>query len=962
MCTGAVILVGTRTINGSQEIQIRAFMLYEYYYDDGQIRPTRSTTQRQMKSIHSRPSSASSIDSMSDAEAASTPMSSAGSVMIDGREAKRRKLEVPNSPIVDRMAPVFLKISFKRSDEPEEPDTKLEDDATYLARPWQERSTMIPLLLAFRVQFHDLFIGVPDLGPQDIEEGIEGETPSKEVQELMCGILTLAANRLKPVEYPQYNRPLNDCVALHFATRGDPAWEGANPLAGMRRFPDLSPDDRLRLMYCLLDWALTDSKVVRDRIEEAYKNRTAPRANTHNPYELKMIGRDDRKHAYYLLKGTNTRFRLYIQTDVNTLPCRWYSICSTLEELRTFTSDLSNTCKTVRGRKIVDELASIHIPEVERAEQARAHILQKRSRAEYERNRRATNTSDVFNVPSERGTRTRGKRVDYNNMLQGQGEDEDGNSSGRRSRRDASPDLSSAPQSTRSGRMLKRPRAWEDNSPENDFSAALANSLADSNIGTIQADADLESAILILKYNKELFKNWQHRSFEPYNPSETGHSVVTTSRPDNESVEVPATLNLPEQATTDNCHRNVSTAVVSLGAVANHGPSDSSTAQQTDGHAPSAQDSRLISNASEQKIRGPDQSRTHRQETGKSQTQNDSKASGLPRTNTNEARSLEVHRPVRSLIIATIRERRLDANFMKSILLKMVDHASTNAITKIDVLLHTSPSIRDYMRSASVFKQLQKLLSTLYVNSAKLAEDKGVALEFTVIFNDWCGYNLAQEDFHWGAIGGFSDDLDLLSGFAKFHRDTYPSHQAPEVLTVDAITLVPAQSDHLPQQAQGREYQVVALGGTFDHLHAGHKILLTMAAWLAQERVLVGITDDALLVNKKHKEVMEDITKRTQNVRDFMYRIKRGIEYQLVRIVDVAGPTATDATLQALVASRETEAGSAEIREVRMKNNLPPMDIFFIDVIGPEGEVAGEEMSRLKLSSTAIREKLASKL
>ena len=35
---------------------------------------------------------------------------------------------------------------------------------------------------------------------------------------------------------------------------------------------------------------------------------------------------------------------------------------------------------------------------------------------------------------------------------------------------------------------------------------------------------------------------------------------------------------------------------------------------------------------------------------------------------------------------------------------------------------------------------------------------------------------------------------------------------------------------------------VVALGGTFDHLHAGHKILLSMAAWLSRKKVIVGVT------------------------------------------------------------------------------------------------------------------------
>jgi len=38
------------------------------------------------------------------------------------------------------------------------------------------------------------------------------------------------------------------------------------------------------------------------------------------------------------------------------------------------------------------------------------------------------------------------------------------------------------------------------------------------------------------------------------------------------------------------------------------------------------------------------------------------------------------------------------------------------------------------------------------------------------------------------------------------------------------------------------EYENVVLGGTFDHLHAGHKILLSMTAWIASKRVVCGVT------------------------------------------------------------------------------------------------------------------------
>lgn len=38
-------------------------------------------------------------------------------------------------------------------------------------------------------------------------------------------------------------------------------------------------------------------------------------------------------------------------------------------------------------------------------------------------------------------------------------------------------------------------------------------------------------------------------------------------------------------------------------------------------------------------------------------------------------------------------------------------------------------------------------------------------------------------------------------------------------------------------------YSSVVLGGTFDRLHIGHKILLSEAALRAQKRLVVGVTD-----------------------------------------------------------------------------------------------------------------------
>ena len=46
------------------------------------------------------------------------------------------------------------------------------------------------------------------------------------------------------------------------------------------------------------------------------------------------------------------------------------------------------------------------------------------------------------------------------------------------------------------------------------------------------------------------------------------------------------------------------------------------------------------------------------------------------------------------------------------------------------------------------------------------------------------------------------------------------------------------------------KYNNVVLGGTFDRLHVGHKILLSEAALRAQKRLVVGVTDVNMIACK----------------------------------------------------------------------------------------------------------------
>lgn len=56
-------------------------------------------------------------------------------------------------------------------------------------------------LVMFRSRFFDAFPrSVPDLGPQDIEQGVVDAVPGQVIENLLCALLGLVLNRKKNVE------------------------------------------------------------------------------------------------------------------------------------------------------------------------------------------------------------------------------------------------------------------------------------------------------------------------------------------------------------------------------------------------------------------------------------------------------------------------------------------------------------------------------------------------------------------------------------------------------------------------------------------------------------------------------------------------------------------------------------------------------------------------------------------
>lgn len=204
-----------------------------------------------------------------------------------------------------------------------------------------------------------------------------------------------------------------------------------------------------------------------------------------------------------------------------------------------------------------------------------------------------------------------------------------------------------------------------------------------------------------------------------------------------------------------------------------------------------------------------------------------------------------------------------------------------------------------------------------------------------------------------------------------------------------------------------RKHSRVAVGGTFDHLHIGHKLLLSATVFIAQpgsegREITIGITGDELLVNKKHASVLESWDTRQQRSAEFVESILvlspdipsiRKIEHfdepgpngkvvkvtytspvvsdkvtiNYVRISDPFGPTITDESISALVISAETRAGGKAVNDRRSEKGWAPLEVFEVDVLdaGPVDEATNQDPTTVKtnfeskISSTEIRRRLA---
>lgn len=254
-------------------------------------------------------------------------------------------------------------------------------------------------------------------------------------------------------------------------------------------------------------------------------------------------------------------------------------------------------------------------------------------------------------------------------------------------------------------------------------------------------------------------------------------------------------------------------------------------------------------------------------------------------------------------------------------------------------------------------KGLQKLMTDIYSSSAAVCGNIDIYVlqgNITNVGNENFSYNLRSKlDV---VLMDNQEQLDTNEQFlSKFVQSTFQA-STDNIKFQCLCDISSVGTEDLPSESSGiQTYRRVVLGGTFDRLHLGHKILLGEGCLFAEENLTVGVTTGEMNLKKSLPELIQLTTVRIDSVVQFIETVKPQIGHSVVPITDMFGPTITDPDLQCIVVSDETKKGGEIVNQERQKKGYSELDVYVIDLVQDQCHGQFEET---KISSSSLRKRL----
>ncbi|KAJ4862443.1 hypothetical protein T069G_03397 [Trichoderma breve] len=214
--------------------------------------------------------------------------------------------------------------------------------------------------------------------------------------------------------------------------------------------------------------------------------------------------------------------------------------------------------------------------------------------------------------------------------------------------------------------------------------------------------------------------------------------------------------------------------------------------------------------------------------------------------------------------------------------------------------------------------------------------------------------------FHPSSEAGY----ELLKAFLEYSQGKQTLLQSQIVAVEGGLGMSTGEVPPVTQEDLINGYDTVCLGGTFDHLHAGHKLLLHATALLMgipekhtgkHSVLIVGISGDELLTNKKYAQFLSTI-----------FNSASSSNTNTLPLTSTPAPDELHATFRdgTVLVRWETRSGGQAINDKRTEKGWKPLEVFEIDVLDPS-DILKEDGGRqsngfaTKISSTAIRQRIA---
>ncbi len=143
------------------------------------------------------------------------------------------------------------------------------------------------------------------------------------------------------------------------------------------------------------------------------------------------------------------------------------------------------------------------------------------------------------------------------------------------------------------------------------------------------------------------------------------------------------------------------------------------------------------------------------------------------------------------------------------------------------------------------------------------------------------------------------------------------------------------------------QYKHAVLGGTFDHLHAGHKHILTQAFAFAKH-ITIGITSDDFVKGKKLSGSIQPYEVRTGVLKEYLLAKKVNARVSFEELHDIYGSAATRIDIDAIIVTSDSEPNAHKLNKKRSENNRPKLYLMRVPLL--------TDTSGMVISSSRIRQ------